>query len=376
MVRSIPEGITNPTRIGQPAPLLCIVIDESNNRNRRRPMGQRFIPSRFAVGARQSGFTLVELLVVIAIIGVLVALLLPAVQSARESARRMRCGNNLKQMALAVHSYVDVYKSIPIGHMYRGIWDGDPNDADGGTGFGWGAAILPYIEQNALSNQLDSRFPVSNTNKSRNLTLAQTPVAIFSCPSDFKPKNWTDGAVTNSATASYKACGSAYDGWSGGAVGVVQNTMRFNGLFDRDNRAGSMRLVEITDGTSNQFLIAETKWKMDNAGRNRTRIFGSTDNPGFATGASNALMLNGQWQMNWTQPEGNPQPHRTAGSNHPSGAQFALADGSARFVSENIQHTATAWINNQKAFLTNKNVPYGMYQRLFSIADGLQMTEY
>src|SRR5262245_38684151 len=99
---------------------------------------------------RQQGFTLVELLVVIAIIGVLVALLLPAVQAAREAARRMRCANNLKQMGLAIHNYVDTHKSIPIGHMYRGHFDGDVNDADGGSGFGWGTAILPYIEQAAL----------------------------------------------------------------------------------------------------------------------------------------------------------------------------------------------------------------------------------
>ena len=344
-------------------------------------MGHRFFPWRSKLEQsnlenRTSGFTLVELLVVIAIIGVLVSLLLPAVQSAREAARRMQCSNNLKQLSLAVHNYVDTYNSIPIGHMYRGIFDGDPNDADGGTGFGWGVALLPYIEQNGLYGQFDVRYPISNTNKSRNLTLAQTPIAIFTCPSDFKPKNWTDGAVTNSATSSYKGCGSWYDGWTGGAVGSRPNRSRFNGIFDRDNRAASLRFAEITDGTSNQFLIAEAKWKMDNNGRNRGRIYGSTDQPGYATGASNALLLNGQWQMNWTQPQGNPQPHRTAGSNHPSGTQFSLADGSVRFVSQNIQHTASAWVNENKAFLTNKGVPYGMYQRLFSISDGLQLTEF
>jgi prepilin-type N-terminal cleavage/methylation domain-containing protein/prepilin-type processing-associated H-X9-DG protein len=325
-------------------------------------------PSRY-----RSGFTLVELLVVIAIIGVLVALLLPAVQAARESARRMRCSNNLKQMALAIHNYVDNFKSVPIGHMFRGHFDGNVNDADGGTGFGWATAILPYVEQGNLYNQFDLRLPVSNASPSKNLLLAQTVLPMFSCPSDFKPKNRTDGAVTNSATASYKACGSAYNGWSGGGVGATINRDRFNGVFDRDNRAGSLRLAEIVDGTSNQFLIAECKWKMDNGGRNRGRIFGSTDQPGWAQGASNALMLNGRWQINWTAPEGNPQPHRTAGSNHPGGAQFGFADGSVRFVTENIQHTATAW-NVKRPYATAKGQPYGMYQRLFSIGDGYQIT--
>ncbi|HTM54566.1 MAG TPA: DUF1559 domain-containing protein [Pirellulales bacterium] len=322
--------------------------------------------------SRKSAFTLVELLVVIAIIGVLVSLLLPAVQTARESARRMQCANNLKQMALAVHNYVDTYTSVPIGHMYRGIFDGNPNDADGGTGFGWGTAILPYIEQTAIYNQFNLLLPISNSSKSRNLTLAQTPVNIFTCPSEYKPKNWNDGAVKNSATSSYKACGSSYNGWTGGAVGAAINRDRFNGVFDRDNRSSSLRFAEITDGTSNQFLIAEVRWKMDLNGRNRGRIFGSTDQPGYATGASNALMVNGRWQMNWTAPQGNPQPHRTAGSNHPNGAQFCFADGSARFVSENIQNTATAW-NANRPYMTAKGLPYGMYQRLYSIADGLAL---
>src|SRR5262245_46944238 len=107
---------------------------------------------------RPRAFTLVELLVVIAIIGVLVALLLPAVQMARESARRMRCANQLKQFGTAMHNYVDNYKAFPIGHMFRGIFDGDATDGDGGSGFSWGSAILPYIEQNTLYEQFNFSF--------------------------------------------------------------------------------------------------------------------------------------------------------------------------------------------------------------------------
>ena len=154
---------------------------------------------------RPRGFTLVELLVVIAIIGVLVALLLPAVQMARESARRMKCSNQLKNFGLAVYNYEDVHKSYPIGHMFRGSFDGNALDGQGGTGFGWGSALLPFIEQSALYGQFDFNLPVTNTSPSRNLTLAQTHLPIFACPSDLKPKNFTDGAVINSATSSYKA---------------------------------------------------------------------------------------------------------------------------------------------------------------------------
>src|SRR5688572_26046319 len=324
---------------------------------------------------RRSAFTLVELLVVIAIIGVLVALLLPAVQAARESARRMKCSNQLKQFGLGMHNYMDTHKAFPIGHMFRGVFDGDVNDADGGSGFGWGSAILPYIEQENLYSRFNLSFPITtNTTAVPNLTTAQTHLPIFTCPSDFKPKNWTDGQVINSATSSYKACGTSYDGWQGGAVTAIPNRAQFNGMFDRDNRP-VLRMAEITDGTSNQFMIAEARWKQDANGRNRGRIFGATDQNDGAVGASNALMLNGQWQINWTAPEGNPQPHRTAGSNHPNGAQFGLADGSVRIVTENIQHTATAW-NANRPYTTAQGTPYGLYQRLFSIADGLQMAEF
>src|SRR6056297_1076372 len=94
------------------------------------------------------GFTLVELLVVIAIIGILVALLLPAVQAAREAARRMQCGNNLKQMALAMHNYHDTHKAFPFSYMI------DPSNLNVQS---WGTRLLPFIEQSAIYDRWDSR---------------------------------------------------------------------------------------------------------------------------------------------------------------------------------------------------------------------------
>src|SRR6266852_2903879 len=99
------------------------------------------------------GFTLIELLVVIAIIGVLIGLLLPAVQKARESANRMKCQNNLKQIGLALHNYHDTYKAFPPG--YRASVPYTDGATDTGPGWGWAAFILPYIEQNNVSRQLD-----------------------------------------------------------------------------------------------------------------------------------------------------------------------------------------------------------------------------
>jgi prepilin-type N-terminal cleavage/methylation domain-containing protein/prepilin-type processing-associated H-X9-DG protein len=320
---------------------------------------------------QRRAFTLVELLVVIAIIGILVALLLPAVQAAREAGRRMSCGNNLKQLALGLHNYHDTHKKFPVGHLYQGGLDGDLNDADGGNGFSWAYSILPFIEQQPLFDSFNPNLCIADP---VNLPLASTPLESFACPSDTKPPTFNDASVTNSATSSYQAAGTSYNGWDNSAATGNPNLLRFNGPFDRDNK-GFLSMSHLKDGTSSTFLICETKWKMDNNERNRSRIFGATDNAGFATGASNALMVNGEHQMNWTQLEGNPNPHRTASSEHPGGAQFALADGSVRLVSETIQHTATPWVNASNAYdRPNQGAGYGLYQRLFSISDGWPVT--
>ena len=99
------------------------------------------------VSVNRSGFTLVELLVVIAIIGILIALLLPAVQAAREAARRSQCSNNLKQLGLAMHNYHDTFKSLPPG------WANAVGHGNNYALWGWGAMILPFVEQGALHRE-------------------------------------------------------------------------------------------------------------------------------------------------------------------------------------------------------------------------------
>ncbi len=296
---------------------------------------------------RSRGFTLIELLVVIAIIAILIALLLPAVQQAREAARRSTCKNSLKQIGLALHNYHETHKTFPIGQMYRGNFDGSPTSALGGPGFAWSWSILPHIDQAPLFKQFNPSVTLA---KAPNVTLAQTFLTIFSCPSDDKPNNYNNRAVTQQATTSYLAAAGSYDGYQGGTVGNNPNKLRYNGVFERDNRGQPTRIRDLKDGATNTIMIAEVRWNMDNNGRNNARLYGDCNASGYADGGTNVILTEGQYKMNWTQPQGNPQPYRTAGSEHVGGAQFLLGDGSVRFISENIQHTTTLWVNNANAF--------------------------
>jgi prepilin-type N-terminal cleavage/methylation domain-containing protein len=138
------------------------------------------------------GFTLIELLVVIAIIGLLIALLLPAVQQAREAARRSQCRNNLKQIALALHNYESTHGVFPGGSMYVVVGTDTISNASA-----WGRSILPFIDQSALANQLDpSQSPFLGTN----LNLIATSVPVYRCPSTNAPAKtiveWSSATTT------------------------------------------------------------------------------------------------------------------------------------------------------------------------------------
>ncbi len=321
---------------------------------------------------RSRGFTLVELLVVIAIIGILIALLLPAVQAAREAARRSQCSNNMKQIGLALHNYADSFKSFPSGW----IWPGSGNHEC----WSWSALILPYMEQGPLHEQVGVvgnqlweyqalAGPAWNTIKQG----LETPLSAFICPSDTEyygagQVHWArrfHGGVAHTAHA-YRPGVSNYLG----NVGYRQKARAW-----RNNRggifAGNSRVSfrDITDGTSNTFAVGERDTKYCRSGswvgvRNAagTGSRGVYTAVGWARPIINAPNPPYRW---WTD--------RGCGegfsSLHPGGAQFVLCDGSVKFISETIDHD---WRGNIPNCEPEYKCPQtGAYQRLMCRDDGL-----
>ncbi|PQO43959.1 DUF1559 domain-containing protein [Blastopirellula marina] len=271
--------------------------------------------------SKKRGFTLVELLVVIAIIGVLIALLLPAVQQAREAARRSSCSNNLKQIGLALHNYHDTFKKFPPGSVQSNT-------------LSWNVLLLPFIEQGALHDQFNFNAGTFNagTNKEgpNKLVLGLNRISGYLCPSGpielcvHGSSTLTDGRQTY-VSHYYGNQGPRGGQVLGQAAGTEYPTVSGTQLGAFLNRV-SIQFRDITDGTSNTLQVGEITGLL---GTGDQKFDGSSWVRG-ETDASAKYVLHG---INTLGSSFYAIPFN---SHHPGGAQFQSCDGSVRFIPETI----------------------------------------
>jgi prepilin-type N-terminal cleavage/methylation domain-containing protein/prepilin-type processing-associated H-X9-DG protein len=293
--------------------------------------------------ATSRAMTLVELLVVIAIIGVLVALLLPAVQQARDAARRTSCGNNLRSIGLALLSYHDLHRSFPFGiNEHETLWS---------------ALILPQLELGTMYDTLifQESGPGQWSSDSANEKAACTLIPVYRCPTLPIPKHLDDnpsGSVMEGRVPiSYRAC-TGSNGWSDTAETIPRNapsgaialdSLLLNGIFFGASRT---RIAEVTDGLSNTILAGESYtdprfikdgqamdyWQLG-APQTGTWVPGGTGGTEFSEGlGSTGPRMNSRLDLSTP----GAVMEVSFGSYHPRSAMFSFADGSVRLLSDTI----------------------------------------
>lgn len=292
-------------------------------------MSSRSAAKRQASAERNSrslAFTLIELLVVIGIIAVLIALLLPAVQQAREAARRTQCKNHLKQLGLALHNYHDTFNVFPMGYHWP-------------IGTGWSYHLLPYLDQGPLYNTIPARSPTTLTTSIWRSGVYQTALGVslpvFRCPSSNSPeaRDNIDG-IARRVPCDYTACASGLrttdDALSANGIGPEN----LDGAFFR---ISSTRMRDFLDGTSNTVALGEVvsesghvdHWSIgsDDLGRN------NTPNSDDASEFLGSLGV----ELNLFNPTGlTDDIELSFKSRHTGGVHLMLMDGTVRFVSQHI----------------------------------------
>ena len=320
---------------------------------------------------RQRGFTLVELLVVIAIIGILVALLLPAVQSAREAARRLQCSNNLKQLGLGLLNYESSAKQFPLGasHPTPANWGSIHNDHHGS----FLVALLPFIEQKAMYDACDFKTDTAYNSAIGGVKIHEFWVDAFLCPSDEKAfldgnplyhsqPNSTKGqkwATSNYAASmgnqKFGACPFSGNMFGNGPSdhGHDATGEQISGVFS--HIAWGAKIQDIRDGTSNTIAIGEIRPKCSWHARDGWMHI-------------NSLWFATTCPINYKNCEGEPGYDSACAapnawscdmgfkSRHPGGATFAFCDGSVHYISDGID--------------------YNLYQKLGDRRDGFPVGGY
>jgi prepilin-type N-terminal cleavage/methylation domain-containing protein/prepilin-type processing-associated H-X9-DG protein len=286
------------------------------------------------------GFTLVEVIVSIAIIAVLIGLLLPAVQKVREAANRIQCQNNLKQLGLGLHNYHGAFECFPPAYEAVGF----------NSGPGWGTFILPYIEQEALGQQVPKGAPFWGRSQAVSTALdgGQTTLKIFRCPSDTGPGNNADQG--NFAVSNYRAT-------AGTLLTVTYPAgADLGGVMYQNSR---VRITDVSDGTSNTTVLGEGRY-----GVPRHVSTGNALSSALWCGMSGTYLVSGVGNYVWIDnvmwpTGGNPSWARdyvdeAFNSNHPDSVQFLFADGSVRGFSSQIDPTLRAQMG-----VRNDGLPLG-----------------
>ena len=315
----------------------------------------------FAASPAKRGFTLVELLVVIAIIGILVALLLPAVQSAREAARRTQCVNNLKQLGLAAHNFHDTQGFLPPSRLAN-----NSADTTKWNWVTWAVLVLPYIEQQNYYDQWDITIPYENHSEA----VTKRAVATFYCPSRRMPGIDFSNDTPSGGLSDYAASAGRGPNDGVNVNGVIHENARGAMICAKwtldstkkkvDRWTGVVNFASITDGTSNTFLFGEKHVRRDTkfGTREDRSVYTSSNNNNYrryagidrTTGTEYVIA---RWDfVDVTQGEDN----KMFGSRHAgSVCQFVLVDGSVRTVAPNTKVDILGALSERDDGLTISN---------------------